>query len=65
MSQVSSSLQAFCCGAVTAKLTNGFNLLSGSWTTPTFTSDGFEAVAVTRDESQGKIWLCLESSATK
>lgn len=48
-----------------AMLINGVYLISGSWTTTAFTIDGFEATAVARDQSQGTIWVCVESSAAE
>lgn len=48
-----------------ARLIKVVNPIAGSWTTTPFTVDGFEATAVTRDQSQGEIWLCVESSATE
>lgn len=37
----------------------------GPRTTPTFSITRFEATAVIRSESKGKIWLCMESAAAQ
>lgn len=40
-------------------------LIAGSWASPTISLDGSEASAAPGDQSQGEIWLCVESSAAQ
>lgn len=40
-------------------------LIAGSWASPTISLDGSEASAAPGDQSQGEIWVCVESSAAQ